>query len=291
MEGPRLPPQPYAAADEDKPDDPPSSAVHRPSASLPDLPSASATPSPSHWRKHSLNFSPSLTPPRPPPPEPIPEVETYVVQVPRDQVYWVPPPEHAKIAERRRKPEKAKKGGCCKRLAWFLFVLIVLGIIAGVIALVVNFVFRPVPPLFTIENFAVKTQKSRILSFDITLRAENPTSNMGVDYMQSAGVSISYKNKNLGRGRFPKLSQSASGSDKVRLKLDGSKNASLPPESKQPVKLVLTADLDAKYGVGPLKRNKGVTVTCYVKVKGLDAKKVQIVSENCESEFIVIKKK
>ena len=45
-------------------------------------------------------------------------------------------------------------------------------------------------------------------------------------------------------------------------------------------------ELKADYEAGPVKKNKEVVVTCDVKVKGLlDAKKVEIVSENCESEF------
>ena len=122
------------------------------------------------------------------------------------------------------------------------------------------------------------------------MRAENPTSNMGVSYVMKPNgvVSLTYKNKRLGRGKFPKMFQAASGSDKVNVKLDGStKNAVMPPRgSKQAVSLVLKMELKADYEAGPVKKNKEVVVTCDVKVKGLlDAKKVEIVSENCESEF------
>lgn len=74
------------------------------------------------------------------------------------------------------------------------------------------------------------------------------------------------------------------GFNTVSLKLEESKNeAVLPPEA---VSLVLTMELNAKYGSGLLKRIRKVAVTCDVKVKGLlDAVEVEIVSENCESEF------
>lgn len=101
-------------------------------------------------------------------------------------------------------------------------------------------------------------------------------------------VSLTYKNKSLGRGKFPGLSQAASGSDKVNVKLNGStKNAVVQPRgSKQPLVMMLTMELKAEYEAGPVKRNKEVAVTCDVKVKGLlDGKKVEIVSENCETEF------
>ncbi|CDY15843.1 BnaA04g12680D [Brassica napus] len=207
MEGPRLPPSAtFHESDDDKSDDPPS-AWHRPTSSLSALPSQD--PPPHHWRNHSLNLSPILaTPPRSlPPPHSIPELETYVVQVPRDQVYWTPPPEHAKyVEERRNNPEKNKKNGCSK--------------------------------LFAVERLTVKPS-----NIEITLRAENPTSNMGVSYM---------------------MEKTAQWVDQERR--------------------YATSGIETT--AGPLKKNKEVVVTCDVKVKGLlDAKKVEIVSENCESEF------
>ncbi|KFK32835.1 hypothetical protein AALP_AA6G293300 [Arabis alpina] len=286
MEGPRLPPSATShESDDDKPDDPPS-VWHRPTSSLPALPSLDLPPH--HWRNHSLNLSPVPTTPFSslPPPDSIPELETYVVQVPRDQVYWTPPPEHAKFLEKRRNnPEKNKKSGCSKRLMWFFIILVLFGLTLGALILILHFVFNPALPVFAVEKFSVKPS-----NFEVTLRADNPTSNMGVSYMMKKNgvVSLTYKDKSLGRGKFPRLSQVASGTDRIHVKLEGStKNAAMPPRgSKLPVSLVLKIELKADYEAGPVKRNKELVVTCDVKVKGLlDAKKVEIVSENCESEF------
>ncbi|KAF8079948.1 hypothetical protein N665_0989s0015 [Sinapis alba] len=286
MEGPRLPPSAtFHESHDDKPDDPPPT-WHRPTSSLSSLPSQD--PPPQHWRNHSLNLSPILdTPSRSlPPQDSIPELETYVVQVPRDQIYWTPPPEHAKYVEKRRNnPETNKKNGRSKRIMWFFIILIVFGFILGAITLILHLVFSPALPIFSVERLNVKPS-----SFEVTLRAENPTSNMGVNYMMKRNgvVTLTYKNKSLGRGKFPKMFQAASGSDKVNVKLDGStKNVVMPPRgSKQPVSLVLKMELKADYEAGPVKKNKEVVVTCDVKVKGLlDSKKVEVVSENCESEF------
>ncbi|XP_010472212.1 PREDICTED: uncharacterized protein LOC104751860 [Camelina sativa] len=286
MEGPRLPPSATAPeSDDDKPDDPPS-VWHRPTSSLPSLPSQD--PPSHHWRNNSLNLSPlpTTTLSSLPPPDTIPELETYVVRVPRDQVYWTPPPEHAKYVEKRRKnPEKNKKKGCSKRLMWFFIILVVFGFILGAITIILHFAFNPTLPIFAVERLTAKSS-----NFEVMLRAENPTSNMGVRYvMKKDGVvSLTYKNKRLGSGKFPGLSQAAFGSDKVNVKLDGStKNAAVQPRgSKQPLVMILTMELKAEYEAGPVKRNKDVAVTCDVKVKGLlDGKKVEIVSENCESEF------
>ncbi|EOA18183.1 hypothetical protein CARUB_v10006662mg [Capsella rubella] len=77
MEEPRLPP----TNNENNTTDPPSTC-HRPTGSLPQLPSSPSQVSspPQHLRNHSLNLSTHLSSSSPPPPDPIPEIETYVVQ-------------------------------------------------------------------------------------------------------------------------------------------------------------------------------------------------------------------
>ncbi|XP_010444899.1 PREDICTED: uncharacterized protein LOC104727497 [Camelina sativa] len=279
MEGPPLPPT-STTDNENKTTNPPSTC-HRPTGSLPQLPSSASQVSspPQHFRNHSLNLSPHLSSSSPPPPDPIPEIETYVVQVPRDQVYWTPPPDNARIVERRRnsEPGKNNKRFCSKRCMWIFISVVVIGLIICAIAFIVGFVFKPEPPVFNVN----KLEKSR--HFEIMLTSKNPTSTMWVTY--KGLVSLMYKNKNLGQGNFPELSLAVSGSHTVNLELEGSKNADvLPPEV---VSLVLTMGLNAGFGTGLVKRDKEVAVTCYIKVKGLlDAKNVEIVSESCESEFI-----
>lgn len=69
---------------------------------------------------------------------------TYVVQIPKDKIYRVPPPENALIAERHRNNRgnnnnnnsNTNKRCCSRRLCWLLcFVVLVL--LLGLIALVV----------------------------------------------------------------------------------------------------------------------------------------------------------
>ncbi|CAN8328633.1 unnamed protein product [Cochlearia groenlandica] len=284
MERPHLPPT-STSISIDKPDDP-SSTWHRPTNSLPhDLPSpltshVTSPPPPLH-RQHSLNLFPTLescSPPPPPPPDSIPE--TYVVQVPRDQVYWTPPSENAKIVERRMnsEPREKNKRFCSKRLIWFLVAIFVIGFIICAIALIIRFVFKPQPLVFDVK----KLTKSRY--FDIMLTSKNPTSNMWVTY--KGLVSLTYKNnkKIIGQGSFQEMSQAVYESDIVILKLDRSNNTTLQPI--EPVSLVLMMELSARYGTGLVKRHKEVTVSCDVKVKGLlDAMDVEIMSHRCDSVF------
>lgn len=45
--------------------------------------------------------------------QPAVQPATYVVQVPKDQIYRVPPPEHAFILAERHANQKKQKGSCC----------------------------------------------------------------------------------------------------------------------------------------------------------------------------------
>lgn len=45
--------------------------------------------------------------------QPAIQTATYVVQVPKDQIYRVPPPEHAFMLAERHANQKKQKGSCC----------------------------------------------------------------------------------------------------------------------------------------------------------------------------------
>ncbi|KFK30547.1 hypothetical protein AALP_AA7G276200 [Arabis alpina] len=258
MEEPRVPPTSTANDNKDKPAGDPPSTSHRPTNSLPHIPTPTSQVSspPPHFRQHSLNLFPSLSS-SPPPPDPTPEIDTYVVQVPRDQVHWTPPPENATIVER----------------------LVVIGVIMCAVALIIRSVYKPEPPAFDVKKF-VKSQQ-----YEIMLTSKNPTANMWVTF--KGLVSLTYENQILGQGNFPEMSQPTRGFDAIDLKLDSSKNVDivLPLDV---VSLVLTMKLNAGYGTGLVKRTKEVVVSCDIKVNGLlDAEgDVEIVSESCESAFI-----
>ncbi|KAL2242254.1 UNVERIFIED_CONTAM: NDR1/HIN1-like protein 13 [Sesamum indicum] len=52
--------------------------------------------------------------PLPQSPKPTFQSRTYVVQIPKDQIYRVPPPENAHMLEERtRNPAKKKRSSCC----------------------------------------------------------------------------------------------------------------------------------------------------------------------------------
>ncbi|XVF39496.1 hypothetical protein PTKIN_Ptkin01aG0039200 [Pterospermum kingtungense] len=65
---------------------------------------------------------------------------TYVVQVPKDRIYRVPPPENALIAERHRNNQGSNCNNyrrcCSRRMCWFLS-LVILVMVLGFIAFIV----------------------------------------------------------------------------------------------------------------------------------------------------------
>ncbi|ESQ53224.1 hypothetical protein EUTSA_v10027061mg [Eutrema salsugineum] len=207
MEGSRLPSTSASTStvtnNQDKPGDS-SSTWHRPTNSLPDhLPSSTSQVSspPPHFRKNSLSLFPIL-PSSSPPPDPIPEIETYVVQVPRDQVYWIPPQENARIVERRmngdHQPGKKHKIFCSKRLMWIFIAVIVIGFIICAIAIIIRFLFKPKPHVFDVKKLA----NGRIM-----LTSKNPTLTYNITRTSGKGIS-------------PKLSQAMYGFDTVNLNQD-----------------------------------------------------------------------
>ncbi|PNY08438.1 late embryogenesis abundant hydroxyproline-rich glycoprotein [Trifolium pratense] len=59
---------------------------------------------------------------------------TYVVRVPKDQIYRVPPPENARIAEQHRSaPRRETNGTHCCCIAFIVFFLAVAILIGGVL--------------------------------------------------------------------------------------------------------------------------------------------------------------
>ncbi|PON61588.1 Late embryogenesis abundant (LEA) hydroxyproline-rich glycoprotein family [Parasponia andersonii] len=176
--------------------------------------------------------APPPPPPPPPPPLPLPPAyipqtqsnsATYVVQVPKDQIYRVPTPENAAFAERRRlnptvgggKTIRPCVSGCC--CVWiFLLVLIAIALALGVS--VFSLYFRPKNPNFNILGFEIttgvdnwsSTRYSRHQSkegFKIRLRSENSNEKADVWYEEGGTASLSVgqpqRLETVGVGTYP----------------------------------------------------------------------------------------
>lgn len=239
----------------------------------------------------------------PPPPQPSQPLssddtkETYIVQIPRDQIYRVPPPAHAKIVESYRNPSRQREGCGGKCGLWIVVALVSLAAIVGIgVAIVHMFFTSPKTPEFSVTKVLVKNPptshaKHTHPTYEISLQAGNPNERMGISYKDGGKASLSFKKKKIGGGEYPSLSQEAKDSTTVRIHLAGS-NGALPSEieksmkdtkSKTPVSLSLTIDVPVKLK-SFIPKSQELTVTCDFKVSTL-ASGAKILSQKCDATF------
>ncbi|KAF3454103.1 hypothetical protein FNV43_RR04550 [Rhamnella rubrinervis] len=233
--------------------------------------------------------------PTPPAPEkPVPPPGTYVIQIPKDQVYRVPPPENAKRCQQysRRKPRRSY---CCCCLCWLLGLIFIFIVLVGIAAGILYLVYRPESPKYAIEDVAVKginiTSSSSVISpkIDVTVRAENPNDKIGIYYKKDSSVRVYYSDVKLCDGVLPAFYQPSNNVTVFKTTLAGSGieltenvNKALrgaQGQGKVPLELKLRAPVKIK--IGSVKTWKiTVKVNCDVTVDKLTAD-AKIVSKDC----------
>jgi len=238
------------------------------------------------------------SPPPPPPPShdsnakpQLPNISssTYVVQVPKDQIYRVPPPENARIAEQHRSsPPKEKNRMCCWCFVFIFFiaVVILIGVVLGSLFFIV---LTPEDPKFSIQRFHLQTKPHS--QYKITLQAQNPNSNVDILY-KGGDISLSLKRQKIASGAYPTFSQSNQNSTKFEVTLKGS-TTKLPKEVEESVTndkrkvhvtftLLIHVQAQMKMGLlhsGSMKYD----VSCQVTVDTL-AKTTRVVSQQCQTK-------
>lgn len=234
--------------------------------------------------------------PIPPSPEkPVPSPGTYVIQIPKDQVYRIPPPENARRFQNysRRKYRRSKCGLC---LCSLLGSIVVLAILAGISAAVLYLVFRPESPNYSIDDIAIKgintTASSAEISpaIDVVLRAKNPNDNIGIFYGKDSSVTVYYSDVELCNGAMPAFHQPSNNVTVFKTALTGPgikltasmKKALRDSEKKGKVPLKLNMKAPVKFKVGSVKTwTLAVKFRCDVTVDKLTAE-AKIVSKDCE---------
>ncbi|KAA8550047.1 hypothetical protein F0562_001731 [Nyssa sinensis] len=225
--------------------------------------------------------------PVPPPPG------TYVIQVPKDQIYRYPPPENARRYQNytRRKP---RHSCCCRCLCWTLGLIALLIVLVAVAAGILYLVFRPEAPKYSVDDVAIRdfnlTSSSSISpEFDVTVRANNPNDKIGIYYQKESSVNVYYSDINLCNGVLPTFYQPSNNITVFQMPLKGSNilltsavNSALAAEQRQgkvPFRLNLKAPVKIK--VGAVKTwTITVKVECDVTVDKLTAQS-KIVSKDC----------
>ncbi|KAE8652926.1 NDR1/HIN1-like protein 13 [Cucumis sativus] len=228
-------------------------------------------------------------PPPPPPDSLFFSSGTYVVQIPKDQIYRIPPPENALIVERHRNPSvvtSSRRRSCCFRIFLPIFVLLLLIIILAL--LLPPLLTLPKPPVIELKKFKL-TPSTR--NFLINLDILNPNSVGSISFKSPSRVSLSFRKNQLATTKFPLIRQQHGSEKKVALSLRA--KSAFPKELKRRMKnnktklhtsLSLKMNLAAQT-IGRLsnRRNVKFVVTCSFTVNTL-GKNSRILSQDCESE-------
>ncbi|CAK7329179.1 unnamed protein product [Dovyalis caffra] len=265
-------------------DSPPQSTEFKPSPPPPQKDADQA-----HYpQSPSKPVAPESEKPVPPPPG------TYVIQIPKDQVYRVPPPENAQRFERLSR-RKVRRSSCCCCLCWLLSLLAAFLFLVGVAAAVFYLVFRPESPDYAIEHISIKgfnLTSSRPISpeFNVTVRANNPNNKIGIYYIKGSSVNVHYDGVKLATGSLPVFYQGKNNVTVFATILKGSaieltsgaRTALVDSVSKGTVPFKLALRAPVKIKVGSVKTWKiTVKVDCGITVDKLTAT-AKIRSKKCD---------
>ncbi|KAI4321399.1 hypothetical protein MLD38_034783 [Melastoma candidum] len=163
--------------------------------------------------------------------------ETYVVQVPKDQIYRVPPPENALLAEQYKKPatgRNKRSGYCCcgNRFSYVIAVVIIILIIGIALVAGLSYHFLEAKdPIFHVESFLVKNVSGG-QEFDVGLKTKNPNMYSDVLYEEGGQSSLSFKQKKVASGGFPTFLHDKESTVDVRITLRNT-GGTLPAEIKR----------------------------------------------------------
>ncbi|KAK3226116.1 hypothetical protein Dsin_005978 [Dipteronia sinensis] len=211
---------------------------------------------------------------------------TFVIQIPKDQIYRVPPPENAKIVEAYQNPVNNKKGKPRFTVCFWVFLALVLfGAFIGITIIVIKNVYKPEATTFSIVDYRV-TNKTHI-GYEFTLKSKNPSGNVGITISSGGATSLISKSHKLSSGKFPKLSLEGQDSKNVHITLNGTKSSGLPKAIDDQVSLELTMDVSADFNLWFLNLwgEKDMKVDCKFKVKSLKNSGNKILSQKCGSKF------
>ncbi|KAK9048829.1 hypothetical protein SSX86_032204 [Deinandra increscens subsp. villosa] len=240
-----------------------------------------------------------------PPPEPVkPHLSddkpllpqgTYIIQIPKDQIYRIPPPENSKKLQKlaNRKP---KRSCCCRCFCWTIAAAFILLILLSVAAGVLYLVFRPEKLNYSIDKISVGgvnlTSSAPINPrLTVEIRAGNPNDKLSVFYIgKGSSVTVHYDDVNLCNGELPAFELPANNVTVVQTALRGTNivlardvhSRLVKQEKERHVPLKVKVKAPVKIKIGAVKTWEiTVTVKCDVAVDRF-VQKSKIVSKKCD---------
>ncbi|VVB16909.1 unnamed protein product [Arabis nemorensis] len=220
---------------------------------------------------------------------------TYVIELPKNQIFRVPPPENAHRYEylSRRKPNQTSCRRCfCYSLTAVLILLVLAAAAVGILFLV----YRPQKPQFSVSGFSVAginlTSSSPITPvIEAKVRSQNGNGNIGLIYVEGIAAEVFYNGTKLGNGVFAALKQPAKNVTVMTTALKGSRiqlTSSLRKEltesqKKGKVPFNLRIEAPVKFKVGAVTTwTMTVKVDCKITVDKLTAS-ATVITEICDT--------
>ncbi|CAI9116329.1 OLC1v1017444C1 [Oldenlandia corymbosa var. corymbosa] len=223
-------------------------------------------------------------------PEPLFGAGTYVVQVPKDQVFRVPPLENRRRVQHSTSPRRDGQR-CCFGCSTCLCVTILVVMIIVVVGIVGAVIFLTEDdPTFRIERVTFTKPPP---GFNFRVQVENPNKYKVVTYdpQRDSDVRLKFKEKEIAKGKFPSnFDQDPKNTTTFGIVLRGGSN--LPKEttqstnngnknSKSGIPLTLSMNVGVQFKVvGQVINSKRIDVTCSLTVDRLD-KDTKILNQDC----------
>ncbi|GJQ89305.1 NDR1/HIN1-like protein 13 [Tanacetum coccineum] len=219
----------------------------------------------------------------------LPPQGTYVIQIPKDQIFRNPPPENSlklhKFANR-----KPRRSSCCRCFCFTISALIIILLLLTVL----YFVFRPEKPTYSIDKLSITgvnlTSSSPLnLKMNLNITSQNPNDKISVFYIKGSEVNVYYDDVKLCNGVLPVFEHKPNNVTVIQTVLRGNGvvlardvHARLVKQDKGrnvPLKLKVKAPVKVK--IGAVKTWEiMVTVKCDVAVNRFTTKS-KIVSKSC----------
>ncbi|OEL21734.1 hypothetical protein BAE44_0017247 [Dichanthelium oligosanthes] len=224
--------------------------------------------------------------------------DTYVVQVQKDQIYRVPPPENAYLAERYR---NARGGGAKKRegplcspcVARTLGAVLATALLLGAAVIISLVVLRPGVPSFSVDRLTVRNEsRPARTDYDFFLTAVNPNKMTALWY-RNGTARLLHKGLTLAKGEAGQPADGGEDATDFSMLLHGVPHDGRTPNavdkglkgSKDHLALELTVEVTVQVHVGALGfGQRRLMVDCEIGAAGL-RKDVHISSQNCNSGF------
>ncbi|WCJ44502.1 Late embryogenesis abundant (LEA) hydroxyproline-rich glycoprotein family [Euphorbia peplus] len=278
---PPLPPPPSSSERVSPPLPPPPSSSER--VSPPHSSSSFDIPNPPSFSLHNPGTSQSSQ---------VFQSGTYVVQVPKDQIYRVPPPENAAYVQQHQNPQQKNQRSYCPRRKWCccccFFVVLILVIVIGLSVGLSLGLGKLKNPEFQIRHFVLKNSsvaKSRH-DYEIKLLVRNPNEKTEIEFEKGGACSLFTGDLKLGEAKFPGFNQGNDNSKEIEIVVKGL-SVSLPEKMKNSMKNVnskshvsfnLSMNLATK-----LKKEIILLISCNFEVDTL-ARGTRVINQKCTTD-------